>query len=300
MRDQLEKRFGSSKWKEHVIVTTDPASGPLRAMVICEQLRSFPVPPSVGGRFSVLSAVGLFPTACVGIDIKALLAGARAMAESVRAVGPAEHPAYQLAAAGYLLDSRHGKPIRVLMPYAEGLQRFVDWYLQLLAESLGKNGRGPTPIRAVGATDQHSQLQLFMEGPNNKLIELLTVEEFMTRLPVPATPEPAFDYLTGHDLGAVLNAEAESTARALKGNQRPVIQWRLPRLTPEVIGQLFFLCEWQTGAAAELYEVNPFDQPGVELSKKLTREMLSARAPADPGPSSPESSPAPATVVSQE
>lgn len=277
VRDLLEKRFGSQKWKEHVIVTTDPASGPLRAMVICDQLRSFPIPPALGGRFSVFSAVGLFPAACIGIDIRAVLDGARAMAESIRHANPEEHIAYRSAAANYLLDTKHNKPIGVLMPYAEGLKRYADWYAQLVSESLGKNGAGQTPMKAVGATDQHSQLQLYMDGPNNKAVTVMTVEEFLTKLPIPPSLEPAYAPLVGQELGAMLNIEAESVRRALREVKRPVMHWRLPRIDPGVMGQLLFCGEWQTLVAAGLYDVNPFDQPGVELGKQITRELLSAR-----------------------
>lgn len=277
LRDLLEKRLGSQKWKEHVIVTTDPASGPLRAMVICDQLRSFPVPPAIGGRFSVLSAVGMFPAACIGIDIRAVLDGARAMADSLRSANPEDHVAYKAAAVGYLLDARHGKPIHVLMPYAEGLQRYADWCVQIVAESLGKNGAGPTPVRALGATDQHSQLQLFMDGPNNKVVSLMTVLHFLTKVTVPASLEPAFAPLVGHDLGAMLNMEAEATRRALREVKRPVVHWQVPSITPAVMGELLFCAEWQTLVAAELYGVNPFDQPAVELGKRITRELLAER-----------------------
>lgn len=278
VRDLLEKRFGSEKWKEHVVVTTDPASGPLRAMVICDQLRSFPIPPTVGGRYSVLSAVGLFPAACVGIDIRDVIAGARAVAESLRQLPPEQHPLYQLAAALFLLDTKRAKTISVLMPYAEGLQRFTDWFIQLWSESLGKNGCGQTPLRAIGSTDQHAQLQLFMDGPNNKVINIITVGEFRMKLPIPATREPAYTHLVGHDLGAMLQVEAEATAQALQRTHRPVVRWRVPRLNAQVIGQLIFACEWLTVAAAELCGVNPFDQPAVELGKQLTRDLLAARA----------------------
>ncbi|MBI4365630.1 MAG: glucose-6-phosphate isomerase [Deltaproteobacteria bacterium] len=281
LRDLLEKRFGSQKWKEHVIVTTDPASGPMRAMVICDQLRSFAIPPAIGGRFSVLSAVGLFPAACVGIDVRGLMDGARAMADSVRALtnGGAldEHAVYRCAAALCLLDTKHAKTMQIVMPYAEGLQQLVDWYLQLTAESLGKNGLGQTPVKAIGATDQHAQLQLYMEGPNNKVISLLTVGEFLTKLPIPPSVEPAYAALVGTDLGDLLNIEAEATRRALKEAKRPVIQWRIPRIDPYTIGQLLFAWEWQTCVAAELYGVDPFGQPGVELGKQITREILAAR-----------------------
>lgn len=292
LRELLERKLGSQRWKDHVIVTTDPATGPLRAMVVCEQLPSFAIPPAVSGRFSVLSAVGLFPAACVGLDVRGILDGARQMAASIRDGTPAEHPAYRTAGMQYLLDTRHGKTINVVMPYAEGLQRFAEWVIQLTAESLGKKGKGQTPIKAIGATDQHAQLQLFIDGPNNKSIELFTIEDFFMRCRIPPSTEPAWAYLSRQEMGEVLNVAAESTRQALLAAGRPVLQWRVPRLEAAIMGQLLFCREWQTVVSAALYGVNAFDQPGIEMGKRLSRERLVAHAAAVPPAASVESAPA--------
>ncbi|MBI4237306.1 MAG: glucose-6-phosphate isomerase [Deltaproteobacteria bacterium] len=274
VRDLLERKFGSERWKEHIVVTTDPASGPLRAMVICEGLQSFSVPPNVGGRFSCLTPVGLFPAACAGIDVVALLDGARAMAEACFAASGCEGLAAQLAAVHFLLDTRHAKPISVLMPYRDCLQRFADWYVQLHAESIGKDGKGQTPLRALGATDQHSVLQLFVDGPNNKMITLLDTATVNCALTIPRTDEPVFSFMGGRNLFALLQAEAEATRIALREAQRPVLRLTLPRIDAPTIGGLLFAYEWMIALLGELYEVNAFDQPGVERGKVLTRELL--------------------------
>lgn len=276
VRDLLEKQLGSEKWKDHVMITTDPASGPLRALAICEGVQSLAIPPNVGGRFSCLSPVALFPAACAGIDINAILAGAAAMADQCLREATDGNPAAELAAAHYLLDTACHKPTAVMMPYVDSLQRFSDWYVQLVAESLGKHGKGPTPTRALGASDQHAQLQLFIDGPNDKVITMITADNFRNRMEVPASDEPVYQFLGGHDLGQILNAEALGTARALREARRPVIHIALPQLNEGTLGQLLFCYEWMTALAGELYECNAFDQPGVERSKLLTREILTA------------------------
>jgi glucose-6-phosphate isomerase len=161
-----------------------------------------------------------------------------------------------------------------MMPYSDSLALFADWYAQLWAESLGKRGMGPTPVKAVGATDQHSQLQLYMEGPPDKVITILGAERFALKAPIPATQTKDFDYLSGKDLCDVLKAEQTATTQALKTMRRPVVTVTVPQVSANTMGQLFMLYQIQTVVCGKLYGMNPFDQPGVELGKKLTREML--------------------------
>ncbi|MBI2343072.1 MAG: glucose-6-phosphate isomerase [Deltaproteobacteria bacterium] len=279
VRELLQKRFGSQRWKDHVIVTTDPATGPLRAMVICEGLRSFEVPPNVGGRFSALTPVALFPAACAGIDIAEMIAGAQAMAERCFSEAIEENSAAQLAGIHYLLDTAHQKSMAVMMPYAQALRRFTDWYVQLLAESLGKQGLGQTPIPAVGATDQHSQLQLFVDGPNNKVVTIMTVAHHNCAVTIPHTDEPSFAFLGGHDMATLLQGEAMATRQSLQEAQRPTLHLQLPRLSPHTFGALLFCYEWHVALLGELYGLNAFDQPGVERGKQLTREHLRQQRP---------------------
>ena len=287
VRAWLEAALGEAAHR-HLVFTTDPARGALRELANREGIATLDVPPAVGGRFSVLSPVGLLPAALSGIDIAALLAGAR------RAVGRAgsddllRNPAALYAALHWAADSDLGARIHVLMPYTDRLRELAEWFRQLWAESLGKRvdreGRtvhvGPTPVAAVGATDQHSQVQLFMEGPFDKVITFVRLERFAEDLPIPGpdavTPGAAGDlppdlaYLPGHTLGELLNAEYEATSAALAEMGRMSCTLRLPELTAETMGEVVMFFQLATGYAGAWYGIDPFDQPGVELGKRLT------------------------------
>lgn len=275
VKEMLIKKFGSKKWTDHIVITTDPLSGPLRTMAVVEHLKSLPVPLNVGGRFSVLSSVGLFPAACVGIDIEAMLAGARAMRDACFADSSVENNyIYKNGAIHYLMDTKKKKNVSVMMPYSDGLNLFSDWYAQIWAESIGKDGKGTTPVKALGVTDQHSQLQLFMEGPNDKVTTILGVEKFGRSMELPSDINEPFQYLKGHTLTEVLHAEQTSTCEALKAVNRPNLTVTLPEINAHTVGELIMLYEIQTAFTGYLYGINPFNQPGVELGKKLTREKL--------------------------
>lgn len=279
----LRGRLGDRVY-DRVVVTTDPEKGPLRQLAQKLGFPSLEIPPNVGGRFSVLTAVGLFPAACVGIDIEELLAGARAMADRIFNTPPADNPAYRLAACYYLFVRAKNRPIHVFMPYATSLTGITDWICQLWGESLGKrvttDGRvvhaGPTPVRAVGATDQHSQLQLYMEGPPDKLITFLEVEKFRHEVKLPDLfPDlEALHYLGGHTMAELLAAEKLATAFNLMKAGRPNLTLRLPELTEFVLGQLIYLYEVTTVITGCLLEINPFDQPGVEGGKQTTYGLM--------------------------
>jgi glucose-6-phosphate isomerase len=275
---------GVESARERIIVTTDPERGPLRALARQEGLPSLSVPPNVGGRFSVLSAVGLLPASLVGINVKELLAGARFMDQRLKAAAPARNLAYRLAALFYLFATAQKCPILVMMPYATTLGGLADWFCQLWSESLGKelslDGRpvhaGSTPVRALGATDQHSQLQLYMEGPQDKLIAFLKVEKFQQLLEIPPAPGDRADlaYLGGHSLNELLDLERQATAFNLMRAGRPNLTLRLPEINPFTMGQLIYLLEVATVAAAALFGVNPLDQPGVEGGKQTTYGLM--------------------------
>ena len=279
---ELRKRLGE-RWREQVVVTTDPEHGPLRAFAREENCRSFPIPPGVGGRFSVLSPVGLLSAAVTGIDVEALLTGAQAMERRCSEPGLTENLAYLYAALHYLLY-RKGKCIHVMMPYADGLADFADWFRQLWAESLGKRlslsgepvSVGPTPVKAVGATDQHSQLQLYVDGPDNKVFTFLAVEHLARDLTIPdAFSETGpVSYLVGHSLGELLNHERAATALLLADNDRPNSTITLPRLDAHALGQLILFFQLATAFSGKLYRVDPFDQPGVEAGKQATYALL--------------------------
>jgi glucose-6-phosphate isomerase len=306
VRGWLESALGDAA-SRHLVFTTDPARGALRELAARDAIATLDVPPAVGGRFSVLSPVGLLPAALAGIDIAGLMAGARRAVERATADDLLRNPAALFAALLWAADTELGARIHVLMPYTDRLRELAEWFRQLWAESLGKRvdreGRtvhvGPTPIGAVGATDQHSQVQLFMEGPFDKVITFLRLEQFGDDLPIPAPGQggpagvpglPAdLAYLPGHTLGELLNAEYEATSAALAEMGRMSATLHLAELTPETFGELIMFFQLATGYAGVWYGIDPFDQPGVELGKRLTYAAMgrpgyqsAARAPAPP------------------
>lgn len=270
----LQKKVGK-KYREHIVITTDPSKGGLRRIANEEGFKTLPVPPNVGGRYSVFSAVGLFPSLMAGVDIKKLLAGARRMDEMSNTPDIWKNPAYMSAIIQYLAYKK-GKIISVIMPYSNALRDFSEWYIQLWAESLGKNTTGPTPIKAIGTTDQHSQLQLFMEGPYDKIITFIEIEKFKNKMPIPKVFKKIEDiaYLGGHTMEGLFKAEELATKIALTKNKRMNCTISIPEINPFVMGQLFFFFEAQTAFAGGLFEANPFDQPGVEEGKKLTYGIM--------------------------
>lgn len=283
VRDRLLRALGAVDYKDRVIVTTDPDRGPLRQIVNDEGFRDLEIPTAIGGRFSVLTPVGLFPAAFAGVNILELLDGAGEMAQRACEVDLWRNPAALLASLLYLYETRRGRNVVVLMPYSERLRWFAAWFAQLWAESLGKavhtDGRpagcGQTPVVALGATDQHSQLQLYLEGPPDKVVIFVRVEDHGRELEVP----PAYrdlegvGYLGGTRLGALLNIEQRATEIALQKRKRPVVTLSLPMLEANTLGRLFMLFEAATVLAGALHQINPFDQPGVEEGKQLTYGM---------------------------
>jgi glucose-6-phosphate isomerase len=281
VRAWLEEALGPAAYR-HLVFTTDPSRGALRELAQREHIATLDVPTDVGGRFSVLSPVGLLPAALVGIDIEGLLAGAQQALTRSEADDLLQNAPALYAALHWEADVKQGAGIHVLMPYTDRLRDFAEWYRQLWAESLGKrvdrSGRmvnvGPTPVAAVGATDQHSQVQLFMEGPFNKVITFATVEDFGqdVNIPRPATASLPSDleYLPGHTLGELLHAEYEATSAALAQMGRMNCTLRLPDLSAATVGEALMFYQLATGYAGIWYGIDPFDQPGVELGKRLT------------------------------
>ncbi len=284
VRQALEAAVGAERARQQIVATTDPAEGLLRALAEHEGYRTFPVPPGVDGRMTVLSAVGMLPAAICGCDVDGLLAGARAMRTRTATADIRENPAYLLAALCILADTRLDKSILVTMPYADALFGLSDWFRQLWAESLGKRlsldnevvFTGQTPIKALGAIDQHSQIQLFTEGPNDKLISLIAVEEYRARVTIESVPDgnPELDYLQGAELGQLLQREQLATAWALTEAQRPNFTIAVPSIDAAMLGELFYLYELQTVMGGALLNVNPFGQPGVEEGKNATYALM--------------------------
>ncbi len=287
-REALIKKLGKERHVEHIIITTDPAQGELREIVKKYGYASLPIPPDVGGRWSVLSAVGLLSATVTGIDIHKLLAGAAAMDKVCKEFkGMWENPALTGAALHYLMDKAKGKNIQVMMPYSHAMRDVADWFRQLWAESLGKRvdragkvvHNGQTPEKAVGVTDQHSVMQLYIEGPYDKVVTFLTVDEFHTTVTIPSAFEEfeAVKYLGGHTMNELLNAEQRATELALTQNGKPNCAIRLQKVDEESVGALLHLLEMQTAYAGELYNVNAYDQPGVQLGKDFAYGLMSRK-----------------------
>jgi glucose-6-phosphate isomerase len=271
-------------YRGHLLFTTDPEKGVLRRLAGEEEIATLPIPPSVGGRFSVLSAVGLLPAALVGIEIRELLAGAAEMVKRCETDELSENPAALFAALQYLADTEAGAPLQVMMPYSDRLADVADWFRQLWAESLGKQKTrsgedvfvGPTPVRALGATDQHSQVQLYMEGPFDKTITFLAARDGGEDVQIPAIygEVPELGYLGGRTLGELLQTEMHATEAALAQRGRMNMTIELPAVDARSIGGLFMMLQIATVYAGAFYGVDPLDQPGVELGKELTYGIM--------------------------
>jgi len=261
-------------WTERTIVTTGD-EGPLRALADRHELPTLPVPAGVPGRFSALSAVGLVPAAIKGADIEGVLAGAAEGTGVGEMEGSLfETPAYAYGAATYALCER-GAAVNAMMPYADGLERFAEWFAQLWAESLGKDGLGQVPATALGATDQHSQLQLYRAGPRNTMVTFVRPRE-RPEFAVPETGFEALSYLGGVDLGTLTDAEFEATEASLAAAGRPSIRVEIPRLDARGIGDLLYDMELACVLVGELMGVETFTQPAVEWGKRAARGLLGA------------------------
>ena len=284
IRERMDSIVGRERAKEHFLFTTAPAVGALHTIAEAEGIPVLPVPESVGGRFSVFSSVGLFPAAICGIDVSAVCRGAATMEERCRSSQFLENPAGVLATLLWHADEERGRPIHVLMPYSDRLKSTALWFQQLWAESLGKAHRldgtkhstGPTPFVALGSSDQHSLLQLLMEGPDDKVVIFVHVQDHGHDLGIPNTyPEISeLSYLGGSSLAELINTGQRATAEALRLAGRPSAVLQLPRVDEAAIGQLLMVLQIATIYAGALYQVNPLNQPGVELSKQLTHGLM--------------------------
>jgi len=257
-------------WTERTWVTTGEA-GNLRDLADKHDLPSLKVPDGVPGRFSVLSTVGLAAAALQGHDIDAIIEGAAA-AEADLEPSLFDSPAYAYGTVAYALDAR-GAGINAMMPYAESLETFAEWYAQLWAESVGKDGLGQTPVRALGATDQHSQLQLYRAGPHDKMVTLVRPTE-REDTPIPETDLEGLSYLGGASLGELIDAEFEATEASLAAANVPNVRIEIDRVDEHGLGELLYSMEAATVLAGELYSVDTFVQPAVEWGKKAARGLL--------------------------
>lgn len=303
LREWFTRALGAKAAAERIVVTTDRKKGALRKIADESGLAGFEVPDGVGGRFSVLTPVGLLPAALLGMDIRGLLAGAAAMDVRLGSAELAENPAY-LGAVLHRAAYAEGRRISVMFAYSDQLFLLADWYRQLWAESLGKRfsldgsvaAVGPTPVKALGVTDQHSQVQLYKEGPDDKVYTFLGVGTFARTVPIPPAGKglDAIAYLGGHTLNELLAAEQRATEAALCRAGRPVTRITFPEVTPQNVGEYYHLLEVTTVAAGALFGIDPLDQPGVEAGKQYAyglmgrpgyeerRRELESEAPGDP------------------
>jgi glucose-6-phosphate isomerase len=286
IRDLLIQAVGYDEHRKHIIATTDESKGTLRTIVDREGYDYLVVPSDVGGRFSVLSTVGLFPITCSGVDIDILLSGAQAICDQLVSFSETElHGAEIYAALHYQAYTKRKQYINVFIPYSQHLREFGFWFRQLWAESLGKKDQlgsndpvyvGPTPIAALGATDQHSQFQLYYYGPFDKLITFVKVADFGSSLRVPAAYEDieGISYMKNMKFADILNSELTASSLALAERKRPNGCITLPELTPFTVGQLFQFLEITTAYMGGLFNINAYDQPGVELGKQNMYALL--------------------------
>jgi glucose-6-phosphate isomerase len=279
----LEEKMGKEGAQKNIVCTTDAVSGNLITIAKAEGYKYFIIPSAVGGRFSELTPVGLLPAAFCGLDIKGLLTGAAAMDEACKTDDIYKNPAHMYALLHYIA-MQNGKNISVVMPYADSLKYISDWYAQLWAESLGKatdnDGKtvnvGQTPVKALGVTDQHSQVQLYMEGPFDKIIVFLGVDEYRETITIPKTytDMPSLGFLGGVTHNDLIKTEQAATEYAVTKSGRMNMTLTLPKVTAHTLGQLLYFFEVATAYAGELLNINAFDQPGVEEGKNATYAMF--------------------------
>lgn len=278
----LKDKYGD-KAKDHMIATTSENKGNLIKIAKQEGLKTFYIPDGVGGRFSELCPVGLLPAAVVGIDIKEMLAGAAYMDKLCKSKDIKKNPALITAFLEYLAMQR-GKNISVMMPYADSLKYIADWYCQLWGESLGKAvdnlGNevfvGQTPVKALGVTDQHSQVQLYREGPFDKVVTIIAVENYRATVEISKGCEdiPDVSFLCGHTMNELITAERKATEYALTTANRLNYTITLPEVNAFTIGELLYMFEMETAYTGAMLNINTFNQPGVEGGKNATYALF--------------------------
>jgi glucose-6-phosphate isomerase len=271
--------LGRERWRTHAIAITDPERGDLRAFATQQGLRTLSIDPSIGGRFSIFSPVGLFPALLAGLDGEQFLRGAQQVRDYCERTPVEKNGLLTLGVE--LLRHARKRPIHVCMPYSTPLRGLSAWFVQLWGESLGKDGKGFTPLAALGATDQHSILQLMRDGPDDKVTLFITVDETEHPIPVPRTlpgielsKYPAFERLAGTTLHDLLRIEYQAISLVLSKRERPHLTWKIDRLDERNLGALYFAFSTLTAFVGSCWKINPFDQPGVEEGKIYIQNAL--------------------------
>jgi len=274
-RDEMIKLRGSAE--KDILVITDPEKGIFRSFARNSGCRVIDLPASVGGRYSVLSAAGLVSASAVGIDIDELLSGAGKMKEYLLDNGSMDTNPAWLASSLHYYHEKQGRPMAVIMPYSSRMAFFAEWFAQLWGESLGKKGMGTTPVRAVGAIDQHSQVQLYTEGPDDKLFTIIIFKKHGDVVHVPPVDCEALkplSYLDDAEIGGMLGLEAMSTAAAIAKTGHPLIWIEAEKIDCKTLGAFIFYYEYMTAMTGRMMGIDPFDQPGVEQGKKYTYGLM--------------------------
>lgn len=265
--------------KEHFVFTTDPEKGNLKTVAQEYGIPTLSIPKNIVGRYSVLTPVGLFLSEVIGVNSEELLSGARDISQKSFTEDVKENPAAVLASVLYLMDTVKQRKIVVFLPYSDRLKTLAEWFCQLWSESLGKDGRGTTPYPSLGTTDQHSQLQIWMEGPEDKVILFLSIERhgYQEEIPEEFHDIEGLRFLGGHTLEELINTEQLSTEIALTASKKPNLKIIIPKIDAHTLGQLFQFLQIVTSMTGLLYGINPFNQPGVELGKRFTYGAMGKR-----------------------
>ena len=280
----MQAHFGET-WHSHFVFITDPLIGWLRSFANQHNIQTFNIPEKVGGRFSALTPVGLLPAALCGINVEKIIEGAALAREKCFSAKFPQNWAYSFALIQYLFWTTKHKSTQVFMPYANALKSLSAWFKQLWAESLGKKYNtsgetiftGQTLASAIGTTDQHSQLQLYIEGPNDKIFTFVEVLGFRRDFSIPQPPAPTsekINHIHNHTVTEILQAELYAVKKALTELNKPNLSLILPDISPETIGELVFGLEFATALVGHFLCINPFNQPGVEYAKQITQETL--------------------------
>ncbi|MBI5205512.1 MAG: glucose-6-phosphate isomerase [Nitrospirae bacterium] len=272
--DRMNK--AGSEAHKSFIATTDPEKGNLRKIANEKGLKALSIPSGVGGRYSVLSPVGLLLAEVIGVSADEMLQGARDIHQRCSDAEVWKNPAYLFGVLLYIMEREEKRTMNVMVPYADGLKPLAEWFCQLWAESLGKLGTGLTPYPSLGTTDQHSQLQLWMEGPEDKVVIFIKVDDYGVDIKIPKVFQDmdGLNYLGGHTMSELIKAEQESTELALAKIKRPNMAIGIPKIDAYHMGQLFHFFEMATAFTGFLYGINPFNQPGVEEGKNFTYGMM--------------------------
>ncbi len=272
--DWLKRGVGAHQAAKQTMAITDPEKGELLEFAKKEGISTLSIAPSVGGRYSVFTPVGLFASALAGLNLEAFLSGAKKVRDYCEKATTEKN--LFVTWAYYLNQLYSTHRTHIMMPYSTPLRLLANWWVQLWAESLGKDGKGFTAIPSLGAIDQHSMLQLLRDGPNDKMIWFVNVQDFKSAVKIPSIDfkVKTFDLLENQDLGGLLDTEFRAIQKVMTNQKRPNLQLQLDSISEESMGATLFTLSVLTSFMGDVMQVNPFDQPGVEEGKVYIRENL--------------------------